>query len=686
MKTTTAAALLCAILFAPLAHAADPVPAPAKAAKAIPPAAPPDKVLAGKDLEEINAGLDQLSKEIASLQTELAAKPELRAVLPDVMIFEKAVRFPLADNELVEPAVARKVIAEGLERAKALHEGKTPWTLVSGVRAYVSDIDGSIQPYQIDLPADMTANHAPLRVDMTFHGRDETLTELKFVGGKSGPSQGKIVLKLYGRYCNASKFAGEIDALEALADVQKRYHVDSSRVLDIGFSMGGASAWQFATHYSDMFAAASPGAGFAESAQFLHLHPEDPIPWFERVLWRWYDCTDYAVNLNQLPTIAYAGEIDPQKQSSDIMMAAMAREGLTLRRLIGPNTKHAYEKATKVELDKELDKLLAAGRNPTPETIRFTTWTLRYNHMFWITIDGMEREWTRARADAGFVQPGDCCATGFTVKTENVTALTLNFAAGECPVEKEKKPTVQIDGAALTGSAVAADGSWTGHFVKSASGWAAAPDAPAAGLQKVHGLQGPIDDAFISHFVFVRPTGKPMNAATGAWATSEFQHATSEWRRQFRGEPPIKDDVQITDADIAAGNLICFGDPSSNRILGRIADKLPVKWTEEKIAIGEQSFAADHHAPILIYPNPLNPKHYLVINSGFTFRENDYTSNARQTPKLPDYAVIDLSVPASRSAPGGIAAAGFFDEHWQLQPDGGQAILSAAATVVPTGR
>lgn len=679
MKTTIAAALLCAIFSAPPAQAADPVPAPAKAAKAIPPAASPDKVLAGKDLEDIKAGLDQLSKEIASLQIQLAAQPQLRAVLPDVMIFEKAVRFPLADNEVVEPAAARKAIAEGLERAKALHEGKTPWEFVSGVRAYVSDIDSSIQPYQIDLPAEMTADHAPLRVDMTFHGRDETLTELKFVGGKSIPSQGKIVLKLYGRYCNASKFAGEIDALEALADVQKRYHVDSSRVLDIGFSMGGASAWQFATHYSDMFAAASPGAGFAESAQFLHLHPDDPIPWFERVLWHWYDCTDYAVNLNQLPTIAYAGEIDPQKQSSDIMMAAMAREGLALRRLIGPNTKHAYEKATKIELDKELDKLLAAGRNPTPETIRFTAWTLRYNHMFWITIDGMEREWTRARADAGLVQPG---ATGFTVKTENVTGLTLNFAAGECPVEKGKKPTVQIDGAALAGAAVAADGSWTGRFVKSANGWATASDAPPAGLQKVHGLQGPIDDAFLSSFVFVRPTGTPMSAATGAWAAAELEHAISEWRRQFRGEPMVMDDNRITQKDIDCSNLICFGDPSSNQMIGRVIGDFPIGWTRDKVTIGNRSFPADHFVPVVIRPNPLNPHKYVVFNSGFTFRENDYTSNARQTPKLPDYAVIDVSVPASRSAPGGIAAAGFFDEHWQLQPDGGQAVLSAAATVV----
>ena len=49
--------------------------------------------------------------------------------------------------------------------------------------------------------------------------------------------------------------------------------------------------------------------------------------------------------------------------------------------------------------------------------------------------------------------------------------------------------------------------------------------------------------------------------------------------------------------------------------------------------------------PVLIYPNPLNPKRYVVLNSGFTFREYDYLNNARQVPKLPDFAVVDVDVP-----------------------------------------
>jgi hypothetical protein len=55
-----------------------------------------------------------------------------------------------------------------------------------------------------------------------------------------------------------------------------------------------------------------------------------------------------------------------------------------------------------------------------------------------------------------------------------------------------------------------------------------------------------------------------------------------------------------------------------------------------------------------------------VLNSGFTFREGATISNSLQTPKLPDWAIVDLRVPADDRRPGGIVNAGFFDERWAV--------------------
>jgi hypothetical protein len=145
-----------------------------------------------------------------------------------------------------------------------------------------------------------------------------------------------------------------------------------------------------------------------------------------------------------------------------------------------------------------------------------------------------------------------------------------------------------------------------------------------------------------------------------------MKHAIEHWRKQFRGDARVKDDADITDADIADCNLVLWGDEESNRLLAKIADKLPIRWQEGKIIVGKDTFPADTMMPILVFPNPLNPHRYVVLNSGFTFREYDYLNNARQVPKLPDWAVVNTSVKPTSRAPGGIVAAGFFDEQWRL--------------------
>jgi hypothetical protein len=173
-----------------------------------------------------------------------------------------------------------------------------------------------------------------------------------------------------------------------------------------------------------------------------------------------------------------------------------------------------------------------------------------------------------------------------------------------------------------------------------------------------------VDDAFLDSFLMVTPTGAALSPTIGKWVASEQKRAIAEWRRQFRGDAQVRADKDVTDAEIAASNLILWGDPQSNQILARIADRLPVKWSAQGVMVGKNRYDAATHAPILIYPNPLNPKKYVVLNSGFTFRESDWTSNSRQTPKLPDWAVVDLTTPANTRFPGKIVEAGFFNEDW----------------------
>jgi hypothetical protein len=626
------------------------------------------------DRRELQSGVDELGKQIDAIRDAQTKHPALLDFLPDVQIFHNAVRYALTYNEFFAPGdigKAKVLLREGLERARLLREGQAPWAKAAGlvVRGYVSKIDGSVQPYGLVIPPSY-ANDSdrPRRLDIWYHGRGETLSEISFLTDREkNPGQftppGAIVLHPYGRYCNANRFAGEVDTFEALDSVRRQYAIDPNRILVRGFSMGGASCWMFATHYPGLWAAAAPGAGFTETPHFLHIQDVNAVPWYQRKLWHWYDSIDYAINLANCPTVAYSGAIDPQKQAADEMDKAMAAVGLHLEHVIGPGTKHAYEPHAKREVARRINLIAQRGRDEDPVQIRFTTWTLKYNRMRWARVDGLAHHWEQATVEAQHSGPN-----GIVAKTTNVTALSLVFEPGECSLDNTRPAALLIDGQSLVAPGPLSDRSWMVHLRKSGGKWAVVDSDEEPGLHKRHDLQGPIDDAFMDSFVIVKPTGQPRDAKIGSWIDAEMHHAVSAWRAQFRGEARVKDDTAIDDHDIANSNLVLWGDPASNAVLKRIADKLPIRWDADAIHVGDKSYPAGTHVPVLIYPNPLNPNRYVVLNSGFTFREFAYLNNDRQNAKLPDWAIIDTTVPASPTAPGGISDAGFFGEQWELVP------------------
>lgn len=632
----------------------------------------PKELLAPSIRQELEQGAAKLADEVKQLQTDLKGNPELLELLPDVIVFHKAVHDAVKYNEVHNPKgevpAAKKQLEIGMARAKSLREGHAPWLKQTGqvVRGYRSRIDGSIQPYGLVIPASYdfkgTNKH---RLDFWCHGRGETLSELAFVQGRlGGPGEftppNTIVLHLYGRYCCANKFAGEIDCLEALDAVKQNYRIDEDRLVMRGFSMGGAAAWQFAVHYPSLFCAAAPGAGFSETAEFLRVFQKENVMVREdeKKLWHMYDCTDYALNLFNLPTVAYSGENDSQKQAADIMAKAIAAEGMELVHLIGPKTGHSYHPETKKELNKRIDAIAEKGRPALPPIVKFTTWTLRYPTSYWVTIVGMEQHWERSKVIAEIVDK-----SALKVATVGVTDLELRMPEGQYPFAADKPVQLSIDGTSII---VPSRKTFHAKLSKSNGAWKLVENF-ATELHKRHGLQGPIDDAFMDAFLMVTPTGNPINPAIKAWSDREQKHAVTHWRNQFRGEAPTKADTEITEKDIANNNLILWGDPSSNSVLKKIAGKLPIKWTEKELIVGVNRYDAAKYVPVMIYPNPLNPKKYVVINSGFTFREYDYLNNARQISKLPDWAVVDATTPMTPRYPGKIESAGFFNESWKLK-------------------
>ena len=641
------------------------------------------------DRQELTAGLEELGKLIQQLRG-IEHAPTSAALLPDVLIFHRAVDQALRYQEFFdskEIPVAKRLLQLGHERAEQLLRGKAPWTRQTGLvpRGYISKIDNTVQPYGLVIPENYRfAGEFPVRCDIWFHGRGETLSEVNFLqqrlnnkGEYTPPNT--IVLHPYGRYCNANKFAGEIDTFEALADVQKNYRIDPKRIAVRGFSMGGAACWQFAVHYPGKWFAANPGAGFSETPDFLKVFQNEELKptWWEQKLWNWYDCTGYAANLAFLPTVAYSGEIDKQKQAADMMEAALKKERLPLLHIIGPMTGHKIHPDSKVEIEKIMSRWERLGppsdlKSPLPldgdwETIeQFMTYTLRYNQSRWITIDALEEHWEPAWvAIQRSIDPErQGTSTEFRIRTHNVAAFSLDPRG----MPREMKQ-VFIDNNILANSVSISGQPPLARFKNpSPIGWANGPLTETP--RKRHGLQGPIDDAFLDSFIFVKPTGKGLSDEVAKWVDAEFNHAVTHWRQQMRGDARVKLDTELTRDDMKSANIVLWGDPQSNDVLSILFEHFPVTWNVPAKAIkaGDRSFDMAHHVPILIYPNPLAPNKYVVLNSSFTYREYDYLNNARQTPKLPDWAIVDVRVQPNSRWPGKIVAADFFGEEWELRP------------------
>lgn len=571
-------------------------------------------------------GIPISAEDRAALEAKLRAVGEEFQANPDLAVRWKAVDWALRYNEFFKPEDVRKA-HDLLDR-----DFGQPGLSVHGFR---SDIDDSLQPYGLVTPPSYSPNaRGQWRLDVWLHGRGETTLEVGFLHdrltkpGEFTPRD-TFVLHPFGRYCNAYKFAGETDVFEAIADVMRRYPIDARRVAIRGFSMGGAGAWHLAAHHPGRWAAAAPGAGFVDTAEYQKLREKNLMPSeYEQTLWRLTNAKDYALNFFNLPVIAYSGDEDPQKAAADIMAREMGFHDLPLVHVIGLKTGHKYEPSAKTEINRRFDLLMERGRE-TPRHIRFETYTLRYNRSHWLAIDRLKTHWERASVDARITP------RGISAGTKNVLHLSFEFGPGEAPFPPGQPVEVAVDSFLYRAPPPASDRSW--RF-----------QTPGARSGKLPGLQGPIDDAFFSRFIFVRPS-----ASAPAWAKAEFERAVREWRSLFRGDALVRDESALTPDDLARANLVLWGTPQSSPLMAKWA--APIPWPDDP-----------SHVLLAIYPNPDHAGRYVVLNSGPTFREATHATNAQQTAKLPDWAIIDTTVPPDGARPGRIVEAGFFDDDWKL--------------------
>jgi dienelactone hydrolase len=512
--------------------------------------------------------------------------------------------------------------------ALQLAEGKDPFQDRTGllIKGYRSEVDDTLQPYALYVPKTYDPKRRwPLLVSLHGAFSSHVLNRRRTFGlgnrlGESDyeavrnedvpfPDVDFIVLSPYGRGETAGyNGLGEADVLRAIDDVERAYNVDADRVYLTGYSMGGGGTWHLGLRYPDRFAAIVPVCAVADATLFpsaASLSADD------KALLDLVGAGAIAENASNQQVFIFHGDADPVVvPEHSRRMVARYRELGWLDRTVHyfelPGVHHfawdfAYRDAS------IFPRLAPVRRNPSPDRVVYSTHSPRFNKAYWLRVDRIDRGFRLARIE-GARRDG-----GFDVKTDNLSAFTILLDAAR--VEAGRPLEVTVDGSvpwrgAARGSrlSLARDRAgrwkekpWTGPAV-------GPPDHPEAGVVGATLAQ-------TGAHVYVYGTGG--DAATNE-ALRQGAERLADWGPDVRARFPVVADTAVTPETIASRDLVLVGDADVNKVVARIADKLPIRKRPDGTFAGGRRVASSAAAYRIVYPNPLSPGRYVLVYGAST--------------------------------------------------------------------
>src|SRR5262249_25025994 len=161
----------------------------------------------------------------------------------------------------------------------------------------------------------------------------------------------------------------------------------------------------------------------------------------------------------------------------------------------------------------------------------------------------------------------------------------------------------------------------------------------ADGLQKQHGLSGPISDAYYERMVHVYGTQRPEHAGELKQLAEKGARGWPLWL--WTVEQEVLGDSEVTPELAASAHFVLYGTPGDNLVLDRIMEKLAIRVAPDAISAGVRRFTGAGLGTRFIYPNPESPSRYVIVQSGPTV---DGVRRGHNLPDfLPDYVIYDAS-------------------------------------------
>ncbi len=539
----------------------------------------------------------------------------------------------------------------------ALHQiGKDLSTVTAGkdpsaqrvgrfVRGYASTV-GGIQGYSINIPEEYDDSRSfPLVVSLHGFGNSDRWNISR------APKHPEVVTVAPRGFGSTDyKFIGEQDVLDVIEDVKRHYNIDADRVYLAGASMGGTGCWTVAAHHPDIFAAIAPIMGNTDF-QMLQ-NPKSTASDLQKMLHfqrAATSATSFAENLIDIPAYCLHGSDDR------IVFAAHSQVMVKLLKAAGAKQVVYWEFPgfrpggfPSSFTREQFNWMLSKRRVREPGHVVYRTASLRHPGAYWLTILRRPNPVAFSRIEGKIT--GDAAAE---ITTSNVSRFQLKTPERLLAAESL---TITVD------ATVAYKGKPEPALVFELhpGGWRQSK-SPDESIAKRPGMSGPIEGAFLSSFMIVHGTGNEMR--TGAVAELAVR-----WRQ---ADVVVKDARAVTAADIAKYNLILMGDPKTNRLMAEVMAKLPIRIEGNTVVCGDRSYEGEDLALKMCYPNPLNPRRYVVVlaSTGYNgmFGINTRFGNwfhwvVYNNRDWFDYVIFD----DGSFGPDTFVEVGFFDSEWKL--------------------
>jgi pimeloyl-ACP methyl ester carboxylesterase len=514
---------------------------------------------------------------------------------------------------------------------------------LSGVRewAYSSRADDTGQPFKIAVPTGYDSRKSyPLVVVMHGYGGNH----LEYSGGvASNPDY--FEMHVLGRARGGGYTSlSEADVLDAVDYVRAHWSIDDRRIHLTGASMGGGGTFKLASRYPDRWASGRPVCGYGSDQPILNaLH----VPL-------------YATHSQDDPTVPVLASRAPLQKLLNAGGRAVMDETNGLQ--------HAawnYADGNRRGQEWFIDQVRPDFRSV--RRIDYTALDRKACGAYWLEI----AEWggdpgpARFRASAGGKNE-------LHLVLDNIQTLKITIPA--TPFDRSRNLRVSVNGGVFSDFPAPLPDSL---FVNREKGiWSVDLNPPHradfalrtpggignlyAGepLLIVYGTAG--GDS--SKKAMARAADAASKSMNPMWAGDDGDYKDGVPSHHILyGRLKTKPDTSVTAQDIAACNLLLIGRADENRLVEKIADRLPVRFADSVVCSDGVRMPRDRAVIGLYYHNPLSPRrliYWVAADRPASYRPYPYILQAQgDMPGAADLLVVQDNPPK-------IVRARQFDSRW----------------------